>query len=138
MGIPYEDEVDATKILSLYVEGVDKTIADSVISDLTFLPEISAHQMIISSTNPDHVGLEIANVRATKQFGIAEVAKMLHISTHEIIGIGDGYNDFPLLMACGFRVAMGNAVPDLKAIADYIAPSVDEDGVAYVIEKFIL
>ncbi|HXS15232.1 MAG TPA: HAD hydrolase family protein, partial [Candidatus Saccharimonadales bacterium] len=60
------------------------------------------------------------------------------ISTEEIIGIGDGHNDFPLLMACGLKVAMGNAVDDLKAIADYIAPSVDEDGVADVIEKFIL
>lgn len=44
----------------------------------------------------------------------------------------------PLLMACGLRVAMGNAVEDLKAIADYIAPPVENDGVADVIEKFIL
>ena len=52
--------------------------------------------------------------------------------------MGDGYNDFPLLMACGLKIAMGNAVPELKAIADFIAPSVEEDGVATVIEKFIL
>ena len=64
--------------------------------------------------------------------------KNLGINTHEIIGVGDGYNDFPLLMACGLKVAMGNAVEDLKAIADYIAPSVEEDGVADVIDKFIL
>jgi hydroxymethylpyrimidine pyrophosphatase-like HAD family hydrolase len=55
-----------------------------------------------------------------------------------MIGVGDGYNDFPLLEACGLKVAMGNALEDLKGIADYIAPSVDEDGVANVIEKFIL
>lgn len=41
-------------------------------------------------------------------------------------------------MACGFKVAMGNAVDEVKAIADYIAPPVEEDGVADVIEKFIL
>lgn len=41
-------------------------------------------------------------------------------------------------MACGLKVAMGNAVQDLKEIADYIAPSVDEDGIADVIEKFVL
>jgi hypothetical protein len=41
-------------------------------------------------------------------------------------------------MACGLKVAMGNAVPELKAIADYIAPSVTDDGMATVIEKFIL
>lgn len=41
-------------------------------------------------------------------------------------------------MASGLKVAMGNAVDDLKAIADYIAPSVNEDGIVDVIEKFIL
>jgi hydroxymethylpyrimidine pyrophosphatase-like HAD family hydrolase len=41
-------------------------------------------------------------------------------------------------MACGFKVAMGNAVPELKAIADYIAPSVEEDGLAHVLEKYII
>jgi hydroxymethylpyrimidine pyrophosphatase-like HAD family hydrolase len=41
-------------------------------------------------------------------------------------------------MASGLKVAMGNAIKDLKAIADYIAPSVEEDGVADVIEKFVL
>jgi len=69
---------------------------------------------------------------------IFKVAKILGIDTHEIIGIGDGYNDFPLLMACGLKVAMGNAVEDLKAIADYIAPTVSQDGVADVINKFVL
>lgn len=41
-------------------------------------------------------------------------------------------------MANPLRIAMGNAVDDLKAIADYIAPPVEKDGVAHVIEKFIL
>lgn len=83
-------------------------------------------------------GLHIGHAAATKHHAIIEVAKILGISTHEIIGIGDGYNDFPLLMACGLKVAMGNAIDDIKGIADYIAPSVDEDGVADVIEKFVL
>jgi hydroxymethylpyrimidine pyrophosphatase-like HAD family hydrolase len=64
--------------------------------------------------------------------------KKLHLKKDEIIGVGDGYNDFPLLMACGLKVAMGNAVPDLKEIADYIAPSVVEDGVVDIISKFIV
>ena len=59
------------------------------------------------------------------------------IETHEIISIGDSYNDFPLLMASGLRVAMGNAFSDLKEIAHYIAPSVQQDGVADVIQKFV-
>lgn len=80
----------------------------------------------------------ITNAEATKQHAVLKLAEILGIKTEEMIGIGDHYNDFPLLMSCGLKVAMGNAVDDLKAIADYIAPSVEEDGVANVIEKFIL
>lgn len=80
----------------------------------------------------------ITHASSTKQHGILEVARLLKIDTHEIIGVGDGYNDFPLLMACGLKVAMGNAVDDLKAIADYVAPTVEEDGVVDVINRFIL
>jgi HAD superfamily hydrolase (TIGR01484 family) len=80
----------------------------------------------------------ISNGSATKQHAVLKFAEYLSIEPSEIIGIGDHYNDFPLLMACGLKVAMGNAVPELKAIADYIAPTVTEDGVVDVIEKFIL
>jgi 5-amino-6-(5-phospho-D-ribitylamino)uracil phosphatase len=79
----------------------------------------------------------VTNAEATKQHAVLKTAEILGISTKEIIGIGNDYNDFPLLMACGLKVAMGNAVDDLKAIADYIAPSVEHDGVVEVIEKFI-
>lgn len=80
----------------------------------------------------------VTNSTATKQHAVMKVAEILGIQTTEIIGIGDHYNDFPLLMACGLKVAMGNAVDDLKAIADYVAPSVNEDGVVDVIQKFIM
>jgi HAD superfamily hydrolase (TIGR01484 family) len=82
--------------------------------------------------------LVITDIHATKQHGILEIAKILNIKTKDIIGIGDGGNDFPLLMACGLKVAIGNAVPELKEIADYIAPPVEEDGIVDVIEKFVI
>ena len=97
---------------------------------------ISAHRTF--GYHGDKDWIQITHAEATKQHAIVEVAKMLRINTHEMIGVGDGYNDFPLLMACGLKVAMGNAIPQLKEIADYIAPSVEEDGVAHVIERFIL
>ncbi|MDG7042371.1 MAG: HAD hydrolase family protein [Nitrososphaerota archaeon] len=62
----------------------------------------------------------------------------LGIKKEETIGVGDFPNDLPLFKVSGLKVAMGNAVPDLKAIADYIAPTYEEDGVAEVLRKFIL
>jgi HAD superfamily hydrolase (TIGR01484 family) len=107
-----------------------------VIKKLSEYPKISILET--SHCNPGLSGFVITHALATKQQGIWEAAKLLDIKPAEIVGVGDGYNDFPLLMACGLKVAMGNANEELKGIADYIAPSVENDGVAHVIEKYIL
>jgi len=134
--IPYAGEALTTSIHSLYLPSLSQQKADQIIQSLIHYKNINAHKMIISADG--QVGIEISHVNASKLHGIHRVAQLLKIKPHEIVGIGDGYNDFPLLLACGLKVAMGNAVPELKAIADFIAPPVEEDGVATVIEKFIL
>lgn len=95
---------------------------------------------VLSPSNDDKtlMNIQVSNANANKQYGVLKLAEILGIETKDIIGIGDHYNDFPFLMACGLKVAMGNALDDLKAIADYVAPSVADDGIANVIEKFIL
>ncbi|MEP7285438.1 MAG: Cof-type HAD-IIB family hydrolase [Chloroflexota bacterium] len=60
------------------------------------------------------------------------------IPVAQVMAIGDGPNDEPLLQAVGVRVAMGNATPTLKQMATWITTSVDEDGVAVAIDRFIL
>lgn len=136
--IPYSGQGSKIhkKILQVFSFGISPQKADEIVERVSSVPTIAVHK--VPSWRLGKVGVVITHIQATKQHGILEVAKILKIDTHEIIGVGDGYNDFPLLMACGLKVAMGNAVPELKAIADYIAPTVDEDGVAHVIEKFIL
>lgn len=89
----------------------------------------------------EHIGkvdVHITHPLASKQHGILEIRKIFNIKREQIIGIGDSNNDYPLLMACGLKVAMRDATPELKAIADFIAPSVEEDAIAEVIDKFIL
>lgn len=124
------------KPITGYILGIDEKIADKLIEELSHISTISFHKL--TSWTKGKFDVVANHVESTKLHGIQQVAKMLKISTREIIGVGDGYNDFPLLMACGLRIAMGNAVPELKEIADYVSPSVDDDGVADVIEKYIL
>lgn len=121
---------------NLLVKNISASVADEIIDQISHIPTITAHKIV--SWDPGFFCLNISHVKATKQHAILEVAKQLDIETHEIIGVGDGPNDFPLLMACGLKIAMGNAVSDLKAIADYIAPSVEKNGVVDIIEKFVL
>lgn len=124
------------KVCSLSVFDVSPKLADTLIDQLSKISDISVTRIASYITGLQWVC--IANAKATKLHGVVRIAELLHISPDEIIGVGDSYNDFPLLEACGLKIAMGNAVPELKAIADFVAPSVEDDGVATVIEKFIL
>lgn len=129
-------EYSFSKPMHYWNGNLDENEADSLFKDLSKISTVSVHKL--TSWSKEKVDVMAAPLEATKQHGILKVAEILGIETHDIIGVGDGYNDFPLLMACGLKVAMGNAVEDLKAIADYVAPPVEEDGVADVIEKFVL
>lgn len=124
------------QICALCVPDVSLEIADRIIADVTKYPAIAAHK-IYSWTRKDLYWVSLTHASATKLHSVVHVAELLGVKTEEMIGVGDGYNDYPLLSACGLKIAMGNAASELKAIADFIAPSVDEDGVATVIEKFI-
>lgn len=123
-------------IVGMYFPEVAPKKMPELTNKISDVPGISVHRM--EAWNQKFECLDIVTQDTSKLHGIVEVSRLLGVETHEIIGVGDGYNDFPLLMACGLKIAMGNAVPELKAIADFVAPTVEEDGVAVVIEKFIL
>ena len=73
-----------------------------------------------------------------KENAMAEIAKMLSIPLAEVIALGDDRVDMGMIRMAGLGVAMENGDGDLKAAADFVTLSNDEDGVAHVIEKFIL
>lgn len=73
-----------------------------------------------------------------KSTGIDVLAQLLEINKDEIIAIGDAINDVEMIEYAGLGVAMGNATDEIKEKADFVTKSNEEDGVAYVIEKFIL
>lgn len=123
-------------ICSLAAFDIFPVVAEKLIESISKIPNVSV--MRVPAYIKGKLWVTVTNAKATKLHGVVKIAELLHIHPDEIIGVGDGYNDYPLLSACGLKVAMGNAVPELKAIADFVAPPVEEDGVAVVIEKFIL
>jgi 5-amino-6-(5-phospho-D-ribitylamino)uracil phosphatase len=85
---------------------------------------------------PKYIGFftEIAPVGVTKWSAIQRLAHQWGIADAEICAVGDDVNDIPMIRAAGLGVAMGNAIPSVKAAADRIAPGHDEDGLAAVVE----
>ncbi|MFM2480393.1 sugar-phosphatase [Celerinatantimonas sp. YJH-8] len=82
--------------------------------------------------------LEFMNIHTNKGAGVAALADYLSIPSQQVICIGDAGNDHHMIRWAGLGVAMGNADPQTQALADYVTLSNDQDGVAHVIEKFVL
>ncbi|MGG7177979.1 Cof-type HAD-IIB family hydrolase [Clostridium paraputrificum] len=74
----------------------------------------------------------------SKGNAIEILADYMNIPRGKIICIGDNENDISMIKYAGVGVAMGNAIPELKEIADYVTDTNINDGVAKAIKKFIL
>lgn len=82
--------------------------------------------------------IEMASVDAGKDAGLAALCAHLKIPMEQVIAVGDGGNDIPMLKIAGLSVAMGNAAPEVKEIVHEETKDNAHDGVAEVIQKYIL
>jgi len=71
----------------------------------------------------------------SKDTSLERVTWKLGISPDEVMAFGDAQNDLGMLNFAGIGVAMGNAVPELKAAADEVTLSNNDDGIAATLEK---
>ncbi len=82
--------------------------------------------------------LEIMPQNVDKAASLRRLLRYLGLSKEEMIACGDGFNDQSMIEYAGLGVAMRNAQEEVKKVADYVAPSNDEEGVAHVVTKFVL
>ena len=74
---------------------------------------------------------------ADKSKGLRAVMDFLGLKKEETMAFGDGGNDISIVREAGIGVAMGNANESLKAVADYVTASVDEEGIRKALEHFV-
>lgn len=82
--------------------------------------------------------LELVPLGIDKALSLNILLKKLGMKAEEMIACGDGFNDLSMIQLAGLGVAMANAQSVVKESANYITLSNDEDGVADVVERFIL
>lgn len=82
--------------------------------------------------------LEVIPRSIHKGQGIRDICRVLGIQPSEVIAFGDAENDIPMLREAGIGVAMGNAGDTVKAAADYITSSNNEDGIAAALEQLLV
>ena len=81
--------------------------------------------------------MEIVAEGCSKASGVERLIKYMNLTKDEVMAIGDHTNDIEIVSMVGLGVAVGNATPKLKEVADYVAKGEVEAGVIEAINKFL-
>ena len=124
-------ELVAKPMTRLVVRGDDDAIADLVV-------ELNARfgdSLYVTRSLPYFC--EILNPDAGKDKAMRWLCSYLGIDFSDTLAFGNGYNDVPMLKHAGLGVAVDGAVPEVLDVADFVAPPMEEDGVARVLERLL-
>lgn len=94
---------------------------------------VAGHLVGVTKAGPGEV--ELLPIGLNKATGLAFAARRLGLTGADAVAFGDMPNDAPMLAWAGHGVAMAGAHPELRTLADEVAPGNDEDGVAVVLER---
>ncbi|MCL2079415.1 MAG: HAD hydrolase family protein [Oscillospiraceae bacterium] len=111
-------------------------VASVTAEDVTFIEQYMTDNMYLKVAR-DGLGM-IMHKDATKAKALTQLARLWGISQSEIVAFGDDSNDIDMLAYVGVGVAMGNAINEVKAVADFVCNTNNNDGVAKWIEENIL
>ncbi|MDH3674919.1 MAG: Cof-type HAD-IIB family hydrolase [Anaerolineae bacterium] len=128
------DRVKVVKGQLLAANPDEKCRADLITQELGSFCKMS---WSLDPSNGIYFGNAVART-VSKAGALLELVDYLDIDISKTLAIGDSYNDLGIFKVAGAKVAMGHAPDSLKGLADWIAPVVDDDGVAAAIERFIL
>lgn len=126
-----------TKVFHDY-EGFDDTkiaklvfLTDDEDAAARTLTELGAEFEVVSGTIPVafRASGEVAPRGVHKGAAILALLAHLGIDRADAIGIGDNWNDAEMFAVCGLSIAMGNASPEVQALADEVTTAIDEDGI---------
>jgi Cof subfamily protein (haloacid dehalogenase superfamily) len=87
---------------------------------------------------PDVDFINVVDPEVSKGRALLALTTHLGIDLAEVMAIGDGLNDIPLLVTAGLAVAMENAPDEVREVADYVTTDVDHNGVATAVKKYLL
>ena len=137
------------------IAGVDVAVATDILRETRAAPTkmfltgdhnrlVKVETQIRQSNRPlnlvfsEPIYLEVTRSGINKGAAVRRLAEYLNLPLQRIAVIGDGGNDISMFRIAGLSVAMGNAGPDVKAAANFVAPTNDEGGVAWALRELIL
>jgi len=98
----------------------------------------AVRHLVMNNTNDEGAFLEMMSPGHSKWRALSRLIELEGFTSEQVICIGDEVNDLEMITHAGLGVAMGNAIPAVKAVAQYVTRTNEEDGVAHVVEQFLL
>lgn len=125
------------RVCRISVRGINKANSQELFDVYSQLPDLTldVHSSWRKAGDTD---IDITHKLATKKTAIEKLIEITGTKKENVIGVGDNFNDLPMFEAVGYRVAMGNAIDELKKSADFVTTSIEEDGLAYFIRNHLL
>lgn len=123
------DDIRFNKILFCYEENVLE-------QEIKRIPTEFYEKFTIVKSRP--ILIEMMNKEVDKGRGIEVLCDLLGFTADEVMSFGDEANDHAMIEYAGMGIAMGNATPALKEIAQYVTDTNDDHGIARAVERFIL
>ena len=130
------DDVPDWDLIRVSALDLDEDTADALATEFRRNKNMYVIKAVLPYNGLWAVDFTLAGV--DKASGIARVGQTLGVNPANMVAVGDSYNDLPMLEACGFSVAMGNSPPEVKDAAEFVAPSVAEDGLSVAIKEYVL
>ncbi len=122
-------QIEFPKILIM----VDESIIETLTSDLN--ARFVGH-MLFNRASANLI--EGVSVKASKGNAVADFAKRHNIPREQIVAIGDAENDISMIKYAGLGIAVGNAMPKLKDVADVVVETNNDLGVAKAVKRYLL
>ncbi|NWG18653.1 MAG: HAD family phosphatase [Chloroflexi bacterium] len=132
--VPLQNLLDSMPVNKLVVTGSDAKVVKALRWQLGM--QFNGSARLLQAGVPSM--MEILPPGASKGAMLKVLLRELEIAPDEMLAAGDAENDIEMVQMAGVGVAVGNAGESLKQVADYIAASNDEDGVAEAVERFVL
>ncbi|MBE5774029.1 MAG: HAD family hydrolase [Clostridiales bacterium] len=109
-----------------------------IYGDMDVLDRVAAQLPLCAPTRWNEGGaLDLVPVGVDKCTGVTAMMKYFGFAPEEVAAVGDSFNDMGMLKLAGLSVCMGSGRADVKAIADYVAPHIDDDGLLKAVEYIL-
>ena len=130
------DDVPNWDLIRVSALDMDEDKADTLANHFSRYDQMTVIKAILPYNGLWAIDFTLAGVN--KATGVSQIGQTLGIDPFNMVAIGDSYNDLPMLVSCGIGIAMGDAPEEVITAADFVAPLVEDDGLAMAINSYVM